>query len=86
MFVSGTVVVVTPSEAKKHYSVASPNIRSTKSVRRAYKPHHVGYWVNGIWVALGTVFPPDQELQILLPRWEETGNHKWKAKYNRCVD
>jgi hypothetical protein len=61
VFVSGTVVVVTPSEAKKH---SEHRQTSLKSVRRAYKPHrHLGG-----------------------RRWGETGNHKWKAKYNRCVD
>ena len=68
VFVSGTVVVVTPSEAKKHsehrqtsLQVCPPRLQAAS--RRLLGKRHLGG-----------------------RRWEETGNHKWKAKYNRCVD
>ena len=73
MFVAGTVAVVTPSEAKKHYSGRSIAKHAAKhpykSVRRAYKPHHVGYWVNGVWVSTGLGYSVrgHQQLQVLLP-------------------
>jgi hypothetical protein len=89
VFFAGTVVMVTPSEAKKHYSGRSIAKHPYKSVRRAYKPHHVGYWVNGVWVATGLgygVSAVTKNCKYYYRRWEETGNHKWKAKYNRCVD
>lgn len=93
VFVAGTVVVVTPSEARKHYSgprIAKHAVKHPyKTVRRAYKPHHVGYWVNGIWVATGLgygVSAVTKNCRYYYRRWEETGNPKWKAKYNRCVD
>ena len=80
VFVAGTVAVVTPSEAKKHYSgqsIAKHAVKHPyKSVRRAYKPHHVGYWVNGIWVATGLgygVSAVTKNCKYYYRRWEVRG-------------
>lgn len=92
VFVAGTVAVVTPSEAKRHYSgpkVGKHVKHPYKYTRRVYKPHHVGYWVNGVWVATGLgygVAAATKNCNYYYRRWIDTGNHKWKAKYNRCVD